>query len=52
MLTLYACHAAPAGGHVEVRVQRCEGFAEVVVTDTGSGVPPPDRERIFGRLVR
>lgn len=47
-----ACQATPAGGRVEVRVGRADGFAEVVVTDTGPGVPPPDRERIFDRLVR
>jgi signal transduction histidine kinase len=33
-------------------VARADGFAEVVVTDTGPGVPPADRERIFDRLAR
>lgn len=47
-----ACHATPAGGRIEVRVGRDEELAEVTVTDTGPGVPPPDRERIFDRLVR
>ena len=50
-----ACHATPAGGRVEVRVGRNDElteFAEVTVADTGPGVPPPDRERIFDRLVR
>ncbi|HEX6404653.1 MAG TPA: HAMP domain-containing sensor histidine kinase [Pseudonocardiaceae bacterium] len=50
-----ACQATPAGGRVEVRVGRNDEvteFAEVTVADTGPGVPPPDRERIFDRLVR
>jgi two-component system, OmpR family, sensor kinase len=47
-----ACHATPAGGRVEVRVGRNDEFAEVTVADTGPGVPPPNRERIFDRLVR
>ena len=47
-----ACHATPAGGRVEVRVGRNDQFTEVTVTDTGPGVPPLDRERIFDRLVR
>jgi two-component system, OmpR family, sensor kinase len=47
-----ACQATPAGGRVEVRVGCAEHFAEIVVTDTGPGIAPPDRERIFDRLVR
>ena len=42
---------APAGGRVTVRVWS-GGMALVQVTDTGPGVPPADRERIFDRLVR
>ncbi|HVL84098.1 MAG TPA: ATP-binding protein [Pseudonocardia sp.] len=40
---------APPGGRITVRVG--PGPA-VLVTDTGAGVPPADRERIFDRLVR
>ena len=50
-----ACQATPAGGRIEVRVGRVSdlaGFAEILITDTGPGVPPPERERIFDRLVR
>jgi two-component system, OmpR family, sensor kinase len=47
-----ACHATPAGGRIDLRVGRCGSLAEVLVTDTGRGVPPADRERIFDRLVR
>ena len=42
----------PAGELVTVHVGRRDGAATVDVTDTGPGVPPADRERIFDRLVR
>jgi signal transduction histidine kinase len=42
----------PAGGRVVVEIRPSAAGADVVVTDTGPGVPPGDRERIFGRLVR
>jgi two-component system OmpR family sensor kinase len=41
----------PDGGRIAVRVAG-SGTASVLVTDTGPGVPPADRERIFDRLVR
>ncbi len=41
----------PSGGRVTVTV-RADAVATVVVTDTGPGVPPAERERIFDRLVR
>jgi len=37
----------PDGGRVEVRAERDDGDVLVRVTDTGVGVPPQDRERIF-----
>ncbi|MGE3660462.1 MAG: sensor histidine kinase [Pseudonocardia sp.] len=43
-----ARHAGP-GGWVRVQV---EPGASVLVTDSGPGVPPAERERIFDRLVR
>lgn len=46
-----ACRHAPPGGRVGVRVWS-GGLAVVRVTDDGPGVPRPDRERIFDRLVR
>lgn len=53
-----ACHATPPGGRVSVSVTRtgagagAGAGAEIVVADTGPGVPPADQERIFDRLVR
>lgn len=46
-----ACRHTPADGRVTVRV-RPGSVAVVQVVDTGPGVPPAGRERIFDRLVR
>jgi two-component system OmpR family sensor kinase len=50
-------HTRPAAagapnGLVAVEVRRAGQWIEVSVADTGPGVPPGDRERIFDRLVR
>jgi signal transduction histidine kinase/ActR/RegA family two-component response regulator len=37
----------PDGGRVDVRARRVEDGLVVSVTDTGVGIPPEDRERIF-----
>jgi signal transduction histidine kinase len=47
-----ARHATRADGHIGVWLRQVGGFAELLVTDDGHGVPPGDRERIFDRLVR
>jgi PAS domain S-box-containing protein len=39
-------------GRVMVAVTIDDGTAEVAVSDEGPGVPPDERERIFGRFVR
>ncbi|HET6257032.1 MAG TPA: HAMP domain-containing sensor histidine kinase [Pseudonocardia sp.] len=41
----------PSGGRITVGVS-VRGAATLLVTDTGPGVPPADRERIFDRLVQ
>jgi len=47
-----ARHATPDGGQITVRVTSHPEAVEVEVTDTGPGIPEPDRERIFERFTR
>jgi len=42
----------PVPGEIIIRVARAGPWIEVSVADTGPGVPPHARERIFDRLVR
>ena len=42
----------PPGGRVRLELRRSGEQAEIVVSDTGCGVPVADRERIFERFVR
>ena len=37
----------PAGGHIDVTSARVDGHVEIAVCDTGPGIAPEDRERIF-----
>ena len=50
-----AVRYTPAGGRVDVAVGREAGApsrAVVTVTDTGPGIPPEERERVFARFHR
>lgn len=47
-----ARHATPGGGQITVQVTDHTDGIQVEVTDTGPGIPPPDRERIFQRFTR
>lgn len=51
-LTANALTATPAGGEVRIEVSATPDGAEMVVRDTGRGIAPEDRERIFDRLYR
>jgi signal transduction histidine kinase len=42
----------PAGGWVTVRADARDGEVRVEVADTGLGIPPEDRERVFERFFR
>lgn len=47
-----ALQHTPARGRVTVGVAREAGGCVITVADTGAGIPPADRERIFDRFVR
>jgi signal transduction histidine kinase len=42
-----AREATPGGGTITVRTRPLEGCAELVIRDTGGGIPPGDLTRIF-----
>lgn len=47
-----ARHATPEGGQITVEITDHTDNVQVEVSDTGPGIPPPDRERIFERFTR
>lgn len=51
-LLFNASRYAGRGAKVRVSVQRAPGFAQLVVADTGPGIPPEDRGRVQERFVR
>jgi heavy metal sensor kinase len=42
----------PAGGEILLALTRQNGNAEIVVRDTGVGIPEQDRQRVFDRFYR
>jgi two-component system, OmpR family, sensor histidine kinase CiaH len=47
-----ACRYTPSGGTIDVRVGRRDGKVRLVVDDSGPGIPPEERRRIFDRFRR
>ena len=47
-----AIRYTPAGGRVDVSLQENGDRAMLEVRDTGPGIPPEERERVFGRFYR
>jgi signal transduction histidine kinase len=43
---------SPDGGRISVTLKPVGGAAELSVSDTGIGVAPEDREKLFSRLYR
>ena len=42
----------PRGGEAEVRLEAEDGHVEMVVSDTGIGIPPEERDHLFERFFR
>jgi len=42
----------PGGGTVDIAVRAAPGSVDVVVEDSGPGIPPEERERVFDRFYR
>ncbi len=47
-----AIRYTPAGGFVELRIETSGNWVHVAVEDSGPGVPPDERERVFQRFYR
>lgn len=47
-----AAKYTPSGGQIVVSVDRVDDDAVLTITDTGSGIPLDERERIFDKFVR
>ena len=47
-----AVRYTPAGGRVDVSIERADGHALLRVDDTGRGIPPDQRERVFDAFYR
>ena len=42
----------PSGGHISISANQSAGFVEVVVSDTGEGIPADEIDKIFERFHR
>ncbi len=47
-----AVRYTPPGGRVDVSIEGNQGAARLSVVDSGPGIPPADRERVFERFYR
>lgn len=47
-----AVRYTPSGGRVDVAAELRDACPALCVTDTGPGIPPPERERVFARFYR
>jgi two-component system OmpR family sensor kinase/two-component system sensor histidine kinase QseC len=47
-----AVRYSPAGGHVQVRLRLDAASPVLTIDDSGPGIPPADRERVFDRFYR
>jgi len=47
-----ALRYTPAGGRIDLAIDTADDAARLSVIDTGPGIPPADRERVFERFYR
>jgi two-component system, OmpR family, phosphate regulon sensor histidine kinase PhoR len=43
---------SPAGGRIELRIERQNGYVQIAVKDEGLGIPPAEQEHIFEKFYR
>ncbi len=47
-----AVNCTPVGGRIEIQVTEQPGYALLLVADSGPGIPPEQREKVFERFYR
>ena len=51
-LTANALRHTPNGGSVTIHAAESDGYAQITVSDTGSGIAPEDLEQVFDRFYK
>lgn len=51
-LTTNALRHTPEGGQVAIRAAQADGYAQITVADTGSGIAPADLPHVFDRFYK
>jgi len=51
-LVMNALRYTPRGGRISIDATAGDGIVRIVVADTGAGIPPGERDRIFERYVQ
>jgi signal transduction histidine kinase len=51
-LATNALRHTPSGGNVTIRALKSDGYAQVTVEDTGSGIDPDDLDHVFDRFYK
>jgi len=51
-LTSNALRHTPSGGNVAILAEKSDGYAQITVEDTGSGIDPEDLDHVFDRFYK